>query len=198
MASTVIGQFASLSVLAGIVAASLAARFDRRHALTVDDGRARVRTTLRPEPLERRKTDANLLQDPRPGPRVEIGLNRRKRRTILRSYPPTAPCPEHAGDRVHHVAQVHLTGTTKPARRWKKRVRQGPPGIGQIAFVTLRLAAILLPGGLVPGHDVPPWCECSPTEDIPCETTQPVLGQALTAIRGESWLLSKLRPTVRS
>ncbi len=141
--------------LAGIVAAFLAARFDRRHARTVDDGRARVRTTPRPEPLKRRKTGANLLQDPRPGPRVEIGLNRRKRRTIRRSCPPTTPCQEHAGDRVHHVAQVHLTGTTKPARRWKKRVQQGPPSIGQIAFVTLRLTAILLPGGLVPSHDVP-------------------------------------------
>ncbi len=64
MTSTVIGQFASLSVLAGIVSAFLAARFDRRHALTVDDGRARVRTTPRPEPLKRRKTGANLLQDP--------------------------------------------------------------------------------------------------------------------------------------
>ncbi len=50
--------------LAGIVAAFLAARFDRRHALTIDDGRARVRTTPRPEPLKRRKTGANLLQDP--------------------------------------------------------------------------------------------------------------------------------------
>ena len=97
MTSTVIGQFASLSVLAGIVAAFIAARFDRRHASTVEAGRVRVRTT------------------PRPGPRVEIGLNRRKRRTILRSCPPTAPCPEHAGDRVHHVAQIHLTGTTRPA-----------------------------------------------------------------------------------
>ncbi len=44
-----------------LVAASLAARFDRRHAPTVDDGRVRVCTTLRPEPLERRKTGANLL-----------------------------------------------------------------------------------------------------------------------------------------
>ena len=55
---------AALDRLAGIVAAFLAARLDRRHALTVDDGRARVRTTPRPEPLERRKTDANLLRDP--------------------------------------------------------------------------------------------------------------------------------------
>ncbi len=75
---------AALDRLAGIVAASLAARFDRRHAPTVDDSRARVRTTPRPEPLERGKTGANLLQHPRPGPRVEIGLNRRKRREILR------------------------------------------------------------------------------------------------------------------
>ena len=37
----------------------------------------------------------------------------------------------------------------------RARVRQGPLGIGQIAFVTLRLAAILFPGRLVPRHHVP-------------------------------------------
>ncbi len=55
---------AALDRLAGIVAAFLAASFDRRHALTVDDGRTRVRTTPRPEPFERGKTGANLLQHP--------------------------------------------------------------------------------------------------------------------------------------
>ncbi len=58
---------AALDRLADIVAAFLAARFDRRHAPTVDDGRARVRTTRRPEPPERRKTGANPLQDPPTG-----------------------------------------------------------------------------------------------------------------------------------
>ena len=64
MTSTVIGQFASLSVPAGIVAAFIAARFDRRHALTVDDGRVRVRTTPRPEPLKRRKTGQTCSRIP--------------------------------------------------------------------------------------------------------------------------------------
>ena len=62
MTSTVIGQFASLIVLPA------SSPHSSLPASTVDDGRVRVRTTPRPEPPERRKTGANLLQDPRPGP----------------------------------------------------------------------------------------------------------------------------------
>lgn len=69
-------------------------------------------------------------------PSVEIALDRRKRRKILRQHSPLTAAGRQIEDRVHHFAHIGAARTTTNLRGRKQRFDQRPFRIAQIAWIT--------------------------------------------------------------
>src|SRR5215471_5430643 len=129
-----------------------AATFRGLNALAVDNaGRGRGLTSRRP---------ANTLDehtiDPVPNspvaPAVEVILNGRARRKVLRHGAPLAAGGKNVEDGVHHHAQIDLARSSDPARLGHQRSKHLPLLIRRVACIAQAITPILFAGGFGPRH----------------------------------------------
>jgi hypothetical protein len=110
--------------------------------LTVDDPADGLGS--RPAASRACTSNAKLMFSNRPLPTiVEIALDRRERRKVLRQHPPLTAGPRDIQDRVKHGAQLNLTRPAQRLGRRHIRLDQRPFGIGDIDCVALSLSLIL-------------------------------------------------------
>src|ERR1043166_135447 len=133
-------------------------------------------------------------------PIVEVILNRRERREVLRQRAPLAPGGEEIKHCVEHGAKVDLPRPPHAFSPRKLARNQLPLGIGQITCVPQAIAAILFAGGFGPRHVVLPRRIATTKESQMAKTTQLLFGQALrrplalASGRLEGWKQTRLWP----
>ena len=113
-----------------------AAAFRGLDALAVDDagrgnGVASQRQTGAPHQREIDPPPDALI-----APEIEVVLNGRARRKVLRQRAPLAAGRQDIEDRVHHHAQIDFARTPEPARRGQKKAEQQPFRIRRVACIT--------------------------------------------------------------
>ncbi len=142
---------APLDPLGGIKPAR-ATTFRGFGALAVDDaGRGNGVAACR-LPGTPHQGEIDPMPDAPVAPVVEVILNGRARRKVLRQRPPLAAGRQDVEDRVHHLAQIDFARTPDPARCRQKKADQKPFRIGRIACITQVIAPILRTGGFSPSH----------------------------------------------
>lgn len=80
-------------------------------------------------------------------PSIEVALHRRARRELLRKQTQRATCPQHVEDRVHHLAQISLSGAPERPSRGQMWRNQRPLRIRHVGCVAQIAAVILRTGG---------------------------------------------------
>ena len=88
-------------------------------------------------------------------PAIEILLNGRVGRKLLRKLPPLAAGRRHLPDRVHHSGQIGGPWPSHPSRLRHERLDQRPFRVRHVACIAEALAPILASSDLSPGHDDP-------------------------------------------
>src|SRR5262249_22256183 len=129
-----------------------AATFRGLDALAVDDTRRRGDIASNSLASAR---DQNAI-DPAPNssitPVVEVILNGRARRKVLGHSSPLAPRRQNVEDRVHHRAELQLSGPTWAAALCHQRRNPPPLRVRHIVCITQGVAPILISGDFSPRH----------------------------------------------
>src|SRR3989442_1361380 len=146
---------ASVHPLGGIKPA-WAATFRGLHALAVDDaGRGGAVAPGRPANAPH-QNEIDPTPDARVAPAVEVVLDGRARRKILRQRAPLAAGRKNIEDRIQNVAQSNLARAPDPSRRRHQRCKHHPFLIRHVACIAQAITPILLAGDFSPNHVVPP------------------------------------------
>lgn len=126
---------ATQGLLSGVIAANPAA-FAGFHALTVDDPRRRASLAAFQVTCLHRQYEADRFQSPAVPPVVEIALNRRVGREVLRRLHPLAARRYQIQDRVEYFPQICRARPSNAVRCRHKRRDQSPLGVAQVACIT--------------------------------------------------------------
>src|SRR5262252_6818273 len=144
---------ASLHALARIKS-TRAAAFRGLDALTVDDTGRRNRVAPDRDARPPHQRSINPTPDPLIPPSVEVVLDRRARRKILRQRPPLTPRRCDIEDRVHDGPQINKARATEPLPSRHQARNQRPLRVRHVACVTKTLPPILRTGDFSPGHEI--------------------------------------------
>src|SRR6185295_10268747 len=129
-----------------------AATFRRLHTLTVDNPRGgrHVASDHLTNELDQRGVDPV----PRTivAPKIEVSLNGRARRKLLRQGSPLTTRRQNVQDRVHHRSQFNLARTSQTRALRHERRNNQPLRISQIACIAKASTQIFRSGGFSPSH----------------------------------------------
>jgi hypothetical protein len=165
---------AALDFLARVIAANSAA-FRGLNALAVDH--ACGWTGIAPLQLPRCHNEmmVDRLQQPAVAPIVEVALDRRRRRKVVREKPPLTACRGHVEDGVQNVPQIGVSRSANPPRRRQERLNETPFSVGQVACIAATSPFIFTTGDFSPRHVIPVLLR-NRTESQQTEITQLFLG----------------------
>ena len=144
---------AALDLLPGVEAAR-SSTLRGFHALAVDH--ARRRAGLAPLQLARTHDQHPVdgTEQAHVAPGVEIALDRRHRRKVLRQGAPLTARRGEIEDRVHHLAQIDRARSPAGFRPGQQRRDQRPLAISHVAWIAPRRAAMLRSSGISPAHPI--------------------------------------------
>ena len=111
-------------------------------ALAVDDGRGRACFARGGFPALHVERLVNSLQRSVPTPKMEVIVERRARRQVLRDGAPLAAGAEDVHEAVDDLAHVDMTSIAAALGRRNQRLDMRPFGVGQIARVAEPAAII--------------------------------------------------------
>ncbi len=170
--------FPALDLLGRVIARNAAA-FRGFHRLTVDH-RGRGNGLA---PLLLARLDGQGMVDAATGavltPGPDVAVHRAAGRKFLGQHAPLAAGREQIEKRVDNLAQDRRSGPTDRLRRRQMGCDQGLLPVRRVAYVACALPLILIAGRFSP-HLVSPVVAATTTESQVTETTQLVLGQALS------------------